>query len=94
MRTVIPGRENSHREQENMVKLFDVETSAPVGEITEDQLLFLIDQLEETSETDRDYYIDRPTLALLRTEGADAELIEVLAKGLGEREGYEVRWER
>jgi hypothetical protein len=77
-----------------MVKLFDKETSAGVGEITEGQLLFLIDHLEETSETDQDYYIDLPTLAMLRSEGADAELIAVLKKGLGSRDGYEVRWER
>lgn len=77
-----------------MVKLYDKETSAPVGEITEGQLLFLIDHLEETSDTDQDYYIDLATLDMLRTEGADAELIAVLAKGLGGRSGYEVRWER
>ncbi len=77
-----------------MVKLFDSETSAPVGEITEGQLQFLIDHLEETSDSDQDYYIDRPTLAMLASEGADAELIVVLTKGLGGRDGYEVRWER
>ena len=77
-----------------MVKLYNSETSAPVGEITEEQLQFLIDNLEETSSDDQDYYIDVPTLAMLRSEGADDELIAILAKGLGGRPGYEVRWER
>jgi processive 1,2-diacylglycerol beta-glucosyltransferase len=77
-----------------MVKLYNAETSAPVGEITEGQLQFLIDNLEETSSDDQDYYIDVPTLAMLRSEGADDELIAILAKGLGGRPGYEVRWER
>jgi len=77
-----------------MVKLYDKDSSEPVGEITEGQLLFLIDHLEETSETDQDYYIDLATLDMLRSEGADAELVAVLAKGLGGRPGYEVRWER
>lgn len=77
-----------------MVKLYDKDSSAPVGEITEGQLLFLIDHLEETSDTDQDYYIDLATLDMLRSEGADAELIAVLAKGLAGRPGYEVRWER
>jgi processive 1,2-diacylglycerol beta-glucosyltransferase len=77
-----------------MVKLFDAETSAAVGEITEGQLQFLIDNLEETSTDDRDYWIDIPTLAMLRTAGADEELVVLLAKGLGGRPGYEVRWER
>jgi hypothetical protein len=77
-----------------MVKLYDKESSAPVGEITEGQLAFLIDHLEETSETDQDYYIDLATLDMLRSEGADAELLSVLATGLGGRPGFEVRWER
>ena len=77
-----------------MVKLYDKDSSAPVGEITESQLAFLIDHLEETSETDQDYYIDLATLDMLRSEGADAELLAVLARGLGGRPGYEVRWER
>jgi len=77
-----------------MVKLYDKDSSEPVGEITEGQLLFLIDHLEETSEADQDYYIDLATLDMLRSEGADAELVAVLAKGLGGRPGYEVRWER
>ena len=77
-----------------MIKLYDKDSSAPVGEITEDQLAFLIDHLEETSESDQDYYIDLATLDMLRSEGADAELIAVLARGLGGRPGYEVRWER
>ncbi len=77
-----------------MVKLYNAETSAPVGEITEGQLQFLIDNLEETSSDDQDYYIDVPTLAMLRSEGADDEMITILAKGLGGRPGYEVRWER
>jgi hypothetical protein len=77
-----------------MVKLYNAETSAPVGEITEGQLQFLVDNLEETSSDDQDYYIDVPTLAMLRSKGADDELIAILAKGLGGRPGYEVRWER
>ncbi len=77
-----------------MVKLYNADTSAAVGEITEGQLQFLIDNLEETSSDDQDYYIDVPTLAMLRSEGADDELIAILAKGLGGRPGYEVRWER
>ncbi len=77
-----------------MVKLYDAETSALVGEITEGQLQFLVDHLEETSTEDQDYWIDVPTLALLRNEGADEELVAILAKGFGGRPGYEIRWER
>jgi len=36
-----------------MVKLYNAETSVPVGEITEGQLQFMIDNLEETSSDDQ-----------------------------------------
>jgi len=77
-----------------MIRLYDNETDRHVGDITEAQLQVLIDHLEETSGSDRDYYIDGPTLDHLEDAGADAALLELLRRGLGAREGYEVRWER
>ena len=58
-----------------MVKLYDAEASAPIGEITEGQLQFMIDNLEETTSDDQDYWIDIPTLAMLRSGGADEEQV-------------------
>ncbi len=77
-----------------MISLYDNSTESKVGEITEAQLQFLIDQLEETSLSDQDYFIDANTLAVLSDAGADTELIELLKSGLGDREGYEIRWSR
>ena len=77
-----------------MINLYDNSTQSKVGEITEAQLQLLIDQLEETSLSDQDYFIDANTLAVLSDAGADTELIELLKSGLGDREGYEIRWAR
>ena len=77
-----------------MINLYDNSTQSKVGEITEAQLQLLIDQLEETSLSDQDYFIDANTLAVLSDAGADTELIELLKSRLGDREGYEIRWSR
>ena len=51
-----------------MIHLFDDETGASVGTITEDQLQYLVDQLEEESPDDTDYYINRETARPVRGE--------------------------
>jgi hypothetical protein len=77
-----------------MIHLFHDETGAPVGTITEDQLQYLVDQLEEESPGDTDYYINRETLDLFEENGADRDLVAVLRAALGTRDEMEVRWER
>ena len=77
-----------------MITLYDNETGAACGAITEAQLEFLIGQLEEESTEDTDYYIDRLTLDMFQANGADAGLLAVLRQALGDREGMEIRWSR
>jgi len=77
-----------------MVQLFDAERGTPVGTITDDQLRFLMGELEEESPRDRDYYIAAATVDMLETDGADAELVQLLRSALGGREGVELRWEQ
>jgi processive 1,2-diacylglycerol beta-glucosyltransferase len=77
-----------------VIRLEDSERGHDIGEITEEQLQFLIDQMEETSATDQDYYIDEATLQLLADAGGDAALLTLLRNGLAGRAGYEVRWVR
>jgi hypothetical protein len=74
------------------IELLDAETGRPVGRITSAQLRWLVDQLEEEFEDDRDYYIDGPTLDMLQEAGADPRLIQTLKSALGSREGMEIRW--
>jgi hypothetical protein len=63
-----------------------------VGELTEDQLDFLIENLEEEWSEDRDYYINKDMLAMLEQRGADAGLIGLLKDALGEKDEVEVLW--
>jgi hypothetical protein len=77
-----------------MIRLFDNDTGAPAGSITEEQLHYLIDQLEEESPNDTGYYISRETIELLEDNGGDPALIAVLRTALGERDDMEIRWDR
>ena len=76
-----------------MIKIFNCDTTELIGNINEEQLGFLIDQLEEETEEEENYYIDLATLEYLEENGADEELLELLRRALGEEEGIEIRIE-
>jgi hypothetical protein len=77
-----------------LIKLFDVATNTEVGTISDAQLKFMIDQLEEESAEDQDYYINTDTQDLFEQNGADAALVELLRRALGNRPEMDVRWQR
>ena len=61
-----------------MIQLHDKDTGTWIGTITEDNLQYLIDQLEEESREDKDYYINETTLDIFEERGADKALITLL----------------
>ena len=61
---------------------------------TEEDLLFLIDNLEEEWEEDQDYSLNRQTLEMLESRGASASLIRMLGGAMGDRDDVEVEWSR
>ena len=63
-----------------MIKLYNKDTKALIGEITEEQLGFLIDELEEESLEDTDYYLNELTVGMLEADGAPPELIGLTAQ--------------
>ena len=77
-----------------MIDLYDTETNALIGSITEPELQTLIDGLEEESAEDRDYYITRETIDLLGDGKATDHLLQLLRTALGSAEGVEIRWQR
>ena len=77
-----------------MIQLHEKETGVFLGTITDAHLQFLIDQLEEESTDDTDYYIDHATLDLLEAAGAEADLLGLLRQALGTRDGIEIVWSR
>ena len=75
-----------------MVKLIDVQSGNPIGNITAAQLQFLIDQLEEEDSEDRDYYVDGTSLDWFEEHGANPALMALLREALGDRQGMDIRW--
>lgn len=77
-----------------MIKLFDTETGTYVGEITEKQLKFLMDNLEEESIVDEDYYFNVATIEMFKERDADENLIKLLEQAVGSKGEAELRWKR
>ena len=77
-----------------MIKIYDSANGAWLGTIDEKQLQFLIDQLEEESSQDQDYYINEATLEMFQDAGADPALITMLRAALKGRTEMEIRWSR
>ena len=78
-----------------MVKVFNKATNELLGRISEEELAFLQDQLEEEGVNDRDYYIRRETIdEFAASAGATEHLVTVLKTGLRSDEAVEIRWER
>ena len=77
-----------------MIKLHDCESGALLGTITEEQLKVLVEQLEEESPEDRDYYIDADTIEMFEEAGVDAGLVDVLKRALNGRADMDIRWTR
>lgn len=75
-----------------MAELRNKDTGELIGNVTADQVQFMIDHLEEESETDQDYWLNRATIDMFREEGADAQLLAMLEDAMGEGDDVEVEW--
>ena len=78
---------------DQMYRLLDIEHDGEIGIITEDQVQFLIDNLEEEGLEDQDYYIDPDALSFLAESGCDEELLAMLTEALEGRVNIDVRYE-
>ena len=77
-----------------MIRLRDKDSGSEIGTISDDELQFLVDQLEEEYDEDRDYYIAAPLIDVLEQNGGDADLIKLLRASVGDRDGIEIEWSR
>ena len=75
-----------------MIQLRDKENGDVLGTITEDDLQFLIDNLEEESEDDMDYFLNRSTIEIFKEKGTNKTLLKLLENALGDRDGMEIEW--
>jgi hypothetical protein len=77
-----------------MIKIYNKGTGEFLGRIAETDLEFLVDELEEESLEDRDYYIRKDTFDKFASQGASAHLMEVLGAAFRGTEMAEIRWEK
>jgi len=77
-----------------MINLNEKDTNKPLGQITDEQLQFLIDNMEEEWLEDQDYAVTPLLLEYLEGLGADDQLISVLRDALAGREEIEIVWSK
>ena len=77
-----------------MVKLYEKKTRQYLGRISDEELQFLIDNLEEETLTDTDYYINRATLELLKEKGMSDALAALIEGAMGPNDEAEISYER
>jgi hypothetical protein len=73
-----------------MVDLIEKESGKLLGQISDEELAFLVGHLEEESETDEDYYFDIDTLEFLKEDGLPEHLEKVLTDALGSAGSIEI----
>ena len=76
-----------------MPRLIRLDTGDAIGTIDDKQLQFLVSQLEEEHDDDKDYFVDRDTLELLSDNGADPELLALLEKALAGDDEMDIAWD-
>jgi hypothetical protein len=75
-----------------MPELYLKNDNRHLGHITDQDLEFLMAQLEEEDSQDEDYTIDRMTLDYLKANGLSANLTQLLEEALGEKEEVEISY--
>ncbi len=77
-----------------MIDLHNAATNQLLGSITEADLKVLQDALEEESQQDQDYFIDRATIDVLADGKATEHLVGLLRRALASSDGVDIRWQR
>jgi hypothetical protein len=73
-----------------MPKLVNKDTGKEIGAVSDEDVQFIVDQLEEENLRDTDYFISADTVRLLEDNGASDELLEILWATLVEMYGEEI----
>ncbi|OGT56150.1 MAG: hypothetical protein A3E01_02415 [Gammaproteobacteria bacterium RIFCSPHIGHO2_12_FULL_63_22] len=76
------------------VRISDKATGASIGSVSREEFQFLVNQLEEESSTDADYFIDTATIDMLEDNGGSAMLVAILRAAVGESEGIDISWQQ
>ena len=76
-----------------MVRLFDNDNEVEIGPITEDQLNFLQEELVEETIDAYTFSLSPGSIASLKMNGGDPDLVTMLRTALGTRSSMEIRYE-
>jgi len=77
-----------------MVYLYNQSSGDLIGEINEEELQFMIDQMEEESSKDQDYSITNMEIAYFSQNGATPHLISLLSQALADQQEVVILWSR
>lgn len=77
-----------------MVYLHNKSTGDLIGEISESELQYLVDQMEEESMKDQDYAISNMEIAYFAEHGAEPHLLNLLREALGDQNEVVIIWSR
>ena len=77
-----------------MPRLYLKENGSFIGTVSDADLKFLVDQLEEEDQADDDYFIDGATIDLLEENGASESLVSMLRAVVDHGEGVDVFWKK
>ena len=75
------------------VKLINKANGALLGTISRQDFQFLVDNLEEESARDVDYFIDSKTIDFLADQGGSVPLLLLLRTAVGDTEGIDIGWQ-
>ena len=76
-----------------MPALREKDSGRLIGRISDEDVRFLIDELEEESSDDREYFIDEATIQMLEDDGGSDSLISLLRDAVADQsEGLKVEW--
>ena len=76
------------------IRISDKATCSSIGSVSREEFQFLVDQLEEESSTDADYFIDSATIDMLEDNGGSASLVAMLRAAVGGSEGIDISWQQ
>ncbi len=77
-----------------LIDLYNKDTGALLGSITEAELQHVQNTIELESTRDTDFYIQKGTIELLGNDGmATVHLMKLLREALGDSDGIEIRWQ-
>jgi hypothetical protein len=75
-----------------MIEIYNKRSGEYIGTISQEQLRFLQDQMEEESLQDKDYSITPLEVEYFLGQGADPELVDLLRSALGDKQEVVIMW--